>query len=48
MRPLQNDQQFIQTMMMQGKRKRKLEEDANSSNGKIRRVKIKTEPDQVK
>ncbi|CAF2533234.1 unnamed protein product [Rotaria sp. Silwood2] len=46
MPPLQNDQQFIQTMMSQGKRKRKLEDETNLSNTKIRRITIKNEPEQ--
>lgn len=44
---IQNDQQFIQTMITQGKRKRKLEEDMNLSNSKIRRITVKTEPEQI-
>jgi hypothetical protein len=47
MPPIQNDQQFIQTMINQGRRKRKLEEDENFSNTKIRRITIKNEPEQV-
>lgn len=55
MPPIQNDQQFIQTMINQGRKKRKLEEEdeeggggENRSNSKIRRVMIKNEPEQVK
>jgi hypothetical protein len=44
---VQNDQQFIQTMITQSRKKRKLEDDGNLSNAKIRRITIKTEPDQV-
>jgi len=44
---IQNDQQFIQTMIMQGRKKRKLEEDEDLSNAKIRRITIKNEPEQV-
>ncbi|CAF3362245.1 unnamed protein product [Rotaria socialis] len=46
MQPLQNDHQFIQTMIIQGKKKRKLEEDASLPNAKTRRLAIKTEPEQ--
>jgi hypothetical protein len=45
--PMQNDQQFIQTMITQGRKKRKLEDDGNLSNAKIRRITIKNEPEQV-
>jgi len=45
--PIQNDQQFIQTMIIQGRKKRKLEEDEDLSNAKIRRITIKNEPEQV-
>jgi len=44
---IQNDQQFIQTMIIQGRKKRKLEEDEDLSNNKIRRITIKNEPEQV-
>lgn len=47
MTPIQNDQQFIQTMMLQGKKKRKLEDETNLLNSKARRIAIKTEPEQV-
>ncbi len=47
MPPIQNDQQFIQTMITQGRKKRKLEDDENRSNTKIRRINIKNEPEQV-
>jgi hypothetical protein len=47
MPPIQNDQQFIQTMITQGKKKRKMEDDGNLSDAKIRRIAIKNEPEQV-
>ncbi|CAF1437492.1 unnamed protein product [Rotaria sp. Silwood1] len=46
MPPLQNNRQFIPIMMSQGKMKRKLEDDINLSNTKIRRITIKNEPKQ--
>ena len=49
MQPIQNDQEFIQTMITQGRKKRKLDEaDIDLPNGKIRRITIKAEPDQVR
>ena len=49
MQPKQNDQEFIQTMITQGRKKRKLDEaDLGLPNGKIRRITIKAEPEQVK
>ncbi|CAF1271704.1 unnamed protein product [Rotaria sordida] len=47
MLPLQNNQQFIQTMLSQGKNKRKLEDDTNLLNKKICRITIKNEPKQL-
>ena len=47
MSSIQNDQEFIQSMIRQGKRKRKSEDEHSLSNGKIRRITIKTEPEQV-
>jgi hypothetical protein len=48
MPPMQNDQQFIQTMINQGRKKRKFEDDENILNPpKIRRITIKNEPEQV-
>ncbi|UJR37672.1 hypothetical protein I4U23_030367 [Adineta vaga] len=44
--PIQNDQEFIQTMITQGKRKRKSDVDNNPSSVKIRRITIKSEPEQ--
>jgi hypothetical protein len=44
---LQNNQQFIRTMITQARKKRILEDDGNLSNGKIRRITIKSEPVQV-
>jgi hypothetical protein len=46
---IQNDQQFIQTMINQGRKKRKLDDDENIPNpaSKLRRITIKNEPEQV-
>jgi methyltransferase-like protein len=41
------DRQFIQTMITVGRIKRRLEDDENQSNTKIRRITIKNEPEQV-
>lgn len=43
---IQNDQQFIETMINQGRRKRKLAEQEYSANKQLRRVNIKAEPEQ--
>lgn len=49
MPPIQNDQQFIQSMIIQGRKKRRLEDEGeNIPIPKIRRITIKNEPDQVK
>jgi len=47
MPPIQNDQQFIQTMINQGRKKRKLDDEEPIPNPKIRRITIKNEPEQV-
>ena len=47
MPPIQNDQQFIQTMIIEGRKKRKLEEDEDLSNVKIRRITTTNELEQV-
>ena len=56
MPPIQNDRQFIQNMINQGRRKRKSDEDEDEdeennhqqhSNAKIRRITIKNEPEPV-
>lgn len=44
--PIQNDQQFIETMINQGRRKRKLAEQERHAS-KLRRITVKTEPEQV-
>ncbi|CAF0831475.1 unnamed protein product [Adineta steineri] len=44
--PIQNDQQFIQTMITQSRSKRKLDDDGTVANVKIRRITIKNEPEQ--
>lgn len=44
---LQNDQEFIQTMILQGRKKRKLEDEENIPQAKVRRITIKNEPEQV-
>jgi hypothetical protein len=45
---VQNNQQFMQTMMTQGKKKRLLDDDGNVSTMKKYRINIKTEPEQVR
>jgi hypothetical protein len=48
MSSIQNDQQFIQTMINQGRRKRKLDDENDHRHmGKVRRTTIKNEPEQV-
>lgn len=44
---IQSDQQFIQTMIIQGRKKRKLEDEENIPQTKVRRVTVKNEPEQV-
>lgn len=44
---IQNDQEFIETMINHGRRKRKMtDENPNSSNRKLKRLSIKNEPEQ--
>jgi len=47
MPPIQNDEQFIEKMIIEGRKKRKLEEDEDLSNTKIRRITTTNELKQV-
>lgn len=46
---IQNDQEFIETMINHGRRKRQLtDENPNCSNRKLKRLTMKNEPEQVR
>ncbi len=45
--PILTDHEFIETMIAEGKKKIKLEDDENQSNRKICRTTIRNEPEQV-
>ena len=44
---IQNDQDFIQSMIIQGRRKRKFDDEENLPRSKVRRITVKNEPEQV-